>query len=78
MPVGVVAGPVEDDAGAAFLRAAGFLAPVVTVFRSAVRRFTRAFFLACALRRFIFIELRLSCLPTARKMHSPRRTRQAG
>jgi hypothetical protein len=29
------------------------------------------------LRRFIFIELRLSCLPTARKMHSARRIRQA-
>jgi hypothetical protein len=74
VPVGVVAGLAET--GAAFFRVAGFFG-LVTVFRSAVRRLRRAFFFACALRRFIFIELRLSCFPTARKMHSARRTRQA-
>jgi hypothetical protein len=36
-----------------------------------VRRFARAFFFACALRRFIFIELRLSCLPMGPRKMDP-------
>lgn len=49
----------------------------VAVLRSPARRFRRAFFFACPLRRFIFIELRRSCLPTAGKMPLFYRQRQA-
>ncbi|MGH7272031.1 MAG: hypothetical protein ACREJ3_16495 [Polyangiaceae bacterium] len=45
-----------------------FLAGLAGALRSFTRRFKRAFFFACPLRRFIFIEFLLSCFPTARKM----------
>jgi hypothetical protein len=37
---------------------------------------SRAFFFTCDLRRFIFIELRRSCFPTARTMPGRRPRRQ--
>jgi hypothetical protein len=53
----------------ALFRATGFFAAWLgATLRSCERRFRRAFFFTCALRRFIFIELRLSCFPTARTM----------
>jgi hypothetical protein len=54
----------------AFFGAAAFLAApgARSALRSTFWRFRRAFFFTCDLRRFIFIELRLSCLPTGRTM----------
>jgi hypothetical protein len=80
VPVGVVGGGADADVVAAFalFRAAGFLTLwLEAALRSCDRRFRRAFFLTCALRRFIFIELRLSCFPTARKMRPEPTNRQA-
>jgi hypothetical protein len=80
VPVGVVGGGADADVVAAFalFRAAGFLTLwLEAALRSCDRRFRRAFFLTCALRRFIFIELRLSCFPTARKMRPQPTNRQA-
>jgi hypothetical protein len=42
-----------------------FAAPCVAARRSCDCRLRRAFFFTCDLRRFIFIELRRSCFPTA-------------
>jgi hypothetical protein len=81
VPVGVVGGGKEVDVGGAafaLFLTAGFLAPwLVAALRSWDRRFNRAFFFTCALRRFIFIEFRLSCFPTARKMPLSPMNRQA-
>jgi hypothetical protein len=66
------AGGCDAAAAAArvLLRGAGaFFPPCTAALRSALRRFKRAFLAAWPLRRLIFIELRLSCFPTARKMH---------
>jgi hypothetical protein len=50
---------------ALFFGAAFFAAPCPeAALRSTFWRFRRAFFFTCDLRRFIFIELRLSCFPT--------------
>jgi hypothetical protein len=42
--------------------------PPGAALRSLAWRLRRAFFFTCDLRRFIFIELRRSCFPTAREL----------
>jgi hypothetical protein len=56
---------------------AAFLAPwVATALRSRAWRLARSFFLTCALRRLMFIELRRSCFPTGGSMPTVGAARQ--